>query len=229
MRQWNKFSLTCRSLKCLLLVKNCFAKTALKKFLVLQTNSARKHSQLGSQITEPISAWKVYLRSPPGEIYARNLQSTLKAWLSAALWERSQRFSPELTLLEEERRPDSRRWRKSRLSTLVFRIKLKAEKISLLLLFFFSWSFWSKMGKAKKGTTARRETKAAWRGKQVSKRKRGSFKWNDKLISENDYGDFRNRVCFTFSLDNNSNILMLIEIIFDWPESLSSPIPLPYL
>ena len=37
----------------------------------------------------------------------------------------------------------------------------------------------------------------------------------DKLDRENDYGDFRNRACFTFSLDNNSDILMLIEIIFD--------------
>ena len=37
--------------------------------------------QLGSQITEPISAWRVYFRSPPdvflGEICACNLQSAL--------------------------------------------------------------------------------------------------------------------------------------------------------
>ena len=48
-----------------------------KNFPASQTNSAPKQSQLGSQITEAISAWKVYFRSPPGEIYARNLQSTL--------------------------------------------------------------------------------------------------------------------------------------------------------
>ena len=29
------------------------------------------------------------------------------------------------------------------------------------------------------------------------------------------YGDFRNRACFTFSLDNTSDILMLIKMIFD--------------
>ena len=60
--------------------KFCFEKTALKNLLAWQTNSAHKHSQLGSHITEPISAWKVYFRSPPrpGEIlYARNLQSIL--------------------------------------------------------------------------------------------------------------------------------------------------------
>ena len=32
---------------------------------------------LGSRITEPISAWKVYFRWLPGEISTRNLQSTL--------------------------------------------------------------------------------------------------------------------------------------------------------
>ena len=46
-------------------------------FPASQTNSAHKHSQLGSQITEPISAWKVYFCLPPGEIFTRNLQSTL--------------------------------------------------------------------------------------------------------------------------------------------------------
>ena len=48
-----------------------------KKLLASQTNSTHKHSQLGSQITEPISAWKVYFRSPPGESYAHILQSAL--------------------------------------------------------------------------------------------------------------------------------------------------------
>ena len=46
-----------------------------KNLLALQTNSTHKHSQLGSQTTEPFSAWK-YFRSPPAEIYTRNLQST---------------------------------------------------------------------------------------------------------------------------------------------------------
>ena len=47
-----------------------------KNFPASQTNSAHKHSQPGSQITEPISAWKVYFRWLPGENYPRNLQST---------------------------------------------------------------------------------------------------------------------------------------------------------
>ena len=59
--------------------KKCFEKTVLKtNLLVQQTNSVHKHSQLGSQISEPISAWKVYFRSPPSEIYARSLQSKNK-------------------------------------------------------------------------------------------------------------------------------------------------------
>ena len=49
----------------------------LKNFPASQTNSAHKHSQLGSQVTEPISAWKVYFRWLPGKIFPRNLQSTL--------------------------------------------------------------------------------------------------------------------------------------------------------
>ena len=47
--------------------------SAEKKLLAKETNFAHKHSQLGSLITEPINAWKVYFRLPPGEIYARNL------------------------------------------------------------------------------------------------------------------------------------------------------------
>ena len=44
---------------------------------IVSPNFTHKHSQLGSQITEPTNARKVYFRWPPGEIYARNLQSTL--------------------------------------------------------------------------------------------------------------------------------------------------------
>ena len=54
--------------------KKFFKKTVLKNLLASQTNSTHKHSKLGSQITEPINAWKGYFRSPPAEIYARNLQ-----------------------------------------------------------------------------------------------------------------------------------------------------------
>ena len=76
--QLNKFPLTCSSLKCPLLVKKIvLRKQRWKNFPALQTNSAHKHSQLGSQITEPISAWKVYFHWLPGEISPRNLQSTL--------------------------------------------------------------------------------------------------------------------------------------------------------
>ena len=67
-----------------------------------------------------------------------------------------------------------------------------------------------------KGANARKQTKAAGREKQVGKRKRGSLKWTRKHWRENDYGDFRNRTCFTLPLDNKSDILMLIEITFDW-------------
>ena len=45
----------------------------------------------------------------------------------------------------------------------------------------FSWSWWSKMGKTTKRTTARKQPKAARCEKQVSKRKRASIKWTDKL------------------------------------------------
>ena len=60
--QSNKFPLTCSSLKWWKLVKNRFEKRALKKFCCFdsQTNAAHKHSQPGSQLTEAISAWKVY-------------------------------------------------------------------------------------------------------------------------------------------------------------------------
>ena len=150
--------------------ENCFE----KNFPASQTNSAHKHSQLGSQITEPISPCKAYFRSPLREIYARNLQSTLI--VSHCAQSEDNFFGCS----------------------------------------FFSWSCWSKMGKATTGTTARKQTEADRGEKQVSKRKRGSFKWTDKLWRENDNGDFRNRACFTFSLDNNGDILMLIEIIFDW-------------
>ena len=43
-------------------------KTALKIFACFTNKLHYKHSQLGSQITEPISAWKVYFRSPIGEV-----------------------------------------------------------------------------------------------------------------------------------------------------------------
>ena len=35
------------------------------------------HSLSLIQVAEPISTWKVYFRSPPGEVYARNLKSNL--------------------------------------------------------------------------------------------------------------------------------------------------------
>ena len=40
-----------------------------KNFPASKTNFAHKHSQLVSQITEPISAWKVYFRWLPGVIF----------------------------------------------------------------------------------------------------------------------------------------------------------------
>ena len=76
--QSNKFPLTCSSLKCPLLVKKLFQENSAEKiFLLRKETPAHKHSQLGSQITKPISAWKVYFRWLPGEISPRNLQSTL--------------------------------------------------------------------------------------------------------------------------------------------------------
>ena len=104
-------------------------KIALRKprwndFLASQTNSAHKHIQWGSQISEPISAWKVYFRSPPGEIYKCSLQTTL-----------------------------------------VF--PLKAETIFFCCSFCLSSSWCSKMGKARKGTTTSKQTKAAGQKKQV--------------------------------------------------------------
>ena len=41
-------------------------------------------------------------------------------------------------------------------------------------------------------------------------------KASDELIKrENGYVDFRNRICFTFSVDNNYNIKKKKKIIFD--------------
>jgi len=42
-----------------------------EKSSALQTNSTHKRLHLGSHITEPNSAGKVYYCSPPGEIYKR--------------------------------------------------------------------------------------------------------------------------------------------------------------
>ena len=58
----------------------------------LLTNSSHEHLQLGSQITEPISAGKVYYRQPPGEIYTRisifffsqNFKSSLQLFRDAS-------------------------------------------------------------------------------------------------------------------------------------------------
>ena len=62
------------------------------------------------------------------------------------------------------------------------------------------------MGKARKGTTARRQTKAVKGGNK-------SVRASDEPITEERewLWRIRNRVCFTFSLDNNSDILMLIK------------------
>ena len=57
--QSNKFPLTCSSLKCPPSVEKIVSrKQRWTNFPASQTNSAHKHSQLGSQITEPISASK---------------------------------------------------------------------------------------------------------------------------------------------------------------------------
>ena len=77
-----------------------------KNLLTSPTNSAHKHSYLGSQITEPISACKVYFRSPPGEI-------SINPNVSHCTQSGDNFFG---------------------------------------CCFFFSWSCWSKMGKATKGT-----------------------------------------------------------------------------
>jgi len=53
----------CNSWKCLLQVKTFIWENSAKKSLASQTNSAHKHLQLGSQITEPISNWKYFLKN----------------------------------------------------------------------------------------------------------------------------------------------------------------------
>jgi len=59
--QSNKSPLSCNSLKCLLQAKKCIRENSAKeKSLASQTNSAHKRLQQCSQITEPISAWKIY-------------------------------------------------------------------------------------------------------------------------------------------------------------------------
>ena len=75
--QSNKFPLTCSSLKCPFLVKKLFRENSAEKIFLLRKQTPPTNSQLGSQMTEPISAWKVYFRWLPGEISPRNLQSTL--------------------------------------------------------------------------------------------------------------------------------------------------------
>ena len=53
------------SLKSPLLVKKFSPENSTEKNLLpLQTNSAHKHSQLGSRTTEPITAWRIYFRLP---------------------------------------------------------------------------------------------------------------------------------------------------------------------
>ena len=73
------------------------------------------------------------------------------------------------------------------------------------------------MWKITKGTTARKQTKAA-------RRKNSSSVVKDNAAASNEPINFRERIimaiseiraCVTFSLDNNGDILMLIEIIFD--------------
>ena len=64
----------------------------------------------------------------------------------------------------------------------MFAIALKAEIIifsacfSFVFLFFFFGAVGAKWGEARKEMTARKQTKAAKREKQVGKRKRDSFK-----------------------------------------------------
>ena len=78
------------------------------------------------------------------------------------------------------------------------------------------------MGKATKGVTL--QSKLKWLGRRNKLVKENAASSNEPInFRENDYGDFRSQACFTFSLVNNSDILMLTE------KSLSSPISLPYL
>ena len=60
------------------------------------------------------------------------------------------------------------------------------------------------MQKITKGTIIKRQTKAA-------RRKNQAINFREKIIM----AISEIRVCFTFSLYNNGDILMLIEIIFD--------------
>ena len=62
------------------------------------------------------------------------------------------------------------------------------------------------MGKGNKGNERALESKLKGLGGKNKLVK-------EKLKRENDHGDFRYHTCCTFSLDNNSGILMLIEII----------------
>ena len=70
------------------------------------------------------------------------------------------------------------------------------------------------MGKATKRMTALENKLKRSGGK--NKLVKENVASNDRQIDrQNDFDDFRNRTCFAFSLDNNSDILMLIGIIFD--------------
>ena len=60
--QLNKFPLSYNSLKCLLQAKKIIRENSAKKNVVSQTNSTHKRLQLGSQISEPISAGTVNYR-----------------------------------------------------------------------------------------------------------------------------------------------------------------------
>ena len=74
--QLNKFPLTCSSFKCPV-VKKLFRENSAEKICLLQKQTQHTNTVNWVQITEPISAWKFFFHSPPGEIYTRNLQSTL--------------------------------------------------------------------------------------------------------------------------------------------------------
>ena len=71
------------------------------------------------------------------------------------------------------------------------------------------------MGKATEGTTATRKQTKRLGGENLLEKENSAASNEPIKFRENDYGDYRNRACFTFCLDNNGDILMLIEIIFD--------------
>ena len=90
--------------------------------------------------------------------------------------------------------------------TLVFRMRSKRRKCVLFAALAFLQVVGAKWGRKQRERTLESKLKRLSGKNKLVK---------EKAAASNEPINFRNRACFTFPLDNNSDVLMLIEIIFD--------------